>query len=64
MGERTAAGGGKWVDVAPERLPRWLENFERRHGAYREEGLTLIAADGASATWQEPPGAPAAETLA
>jgi hypothetical protein len=64
MGERTAAGGGKWVDVAPERLPRWLENFERRHGPYRETGLTLIAADGASATWQTPPGAPPVETLA
>ena len=64
MGERTAAGGGKWVDVAPERLPRWLENFARRHGAYREEGLTLIAEDGASATWQTPPGAAPAATIA
>ncbi|BBH67072.1 hypothetical protein ACTI_37570 [Actinoplanes sp. OR16] len=57
MGERTAAGGGKWVDVAPERLSRWLENFGTRHGPYREEGLTVIAADGASATLNEPPGA-------
>lgn len=64
MGERAAAGGGKWVDVAPERLVRWLENFERRHGAYREEGLTLIAADGASAAWQAPPGVETAGTLA
>ena len=64
MGERTAAGGGKWVDVAPERLPRWLENFARRHGAYREEGLTLIAEDGASAAWQAPPGALPVATIA
>ncbi|GAA0465137.1 hypothetical protein Ade02nite_48240 [Paractinoplanes deccanensis] len=64
MGERAAAGGGKWVDVAPERLPRWLENFERRHGPYRHEGLTLIAEDGASAAWEPPPGAPRVETLA
>lgn len=56
MGERAAAGGGKWVDVAPERLPRWLENFATRHGPYREEGLTLIAEDGASATLSAPPG--------
>jgi hypothetical protein len=56
MGERAAAGGGKWVDVAPERLSRWLENFANRHGAYREEGLTLIAPDGASAEWHTPPG--------
>ncbi|GIM96891.1 acVLRF1 family peptidyl-tRNA hydrolase [Paractinoplanes toevensis] len=64
MGERTAAGGGKWVDVAPERLPRWLENFASRHGPYREDGLTLIAADGASAAWQTPPGAGPAATMA
>jgi len=57
MGERAAAGGGKWVDVAPERLPRWLENFAGRHGTYREEGLTLVAADGAEATLHTPPGA-------
>lgn len=64
MGERTAAGGGKWVDVAPERLPRWLDNFASRHGPYREEGLTLIAADGASAEWVPPPGVPGVATLA
>jgi VLRF1 release factor-like protein len=64
MGERAAAGGGKWVDVAPERLSRWLENFANRHGAYREEGLTLIAADGATATWTTPPGAAEAATMA
>ncbi|MBL7256718.1 acVLRF1 family peptidyl-tRNA hydrolase [Paractinoplanes lichenicola] len=63
MGERAAAGGGKWVDVAPERLPRWLENFERRHGPYRETGLTLIAEDGATATWETPPGAPEVATI-
>ncbi|MEU8821025.1 acVLRF1 family peptidyl-tRNA hydrolase [Actinoplanes sp. NPDC048796] len=64
MSERAAAGGGKWVDVAPGRLPRWLENFERRHGPYRETGLTLIAEDGATAAWQVPPGAPPVETMA
>ena len=64
MGERTAAGGGKWVDVAPERLDRWLANFERRHGAYREEGLTLIAEDGASAQFGTPPGVREIGTLA
>src|SRR5689334_6015862 len=63
MGEREAAGGGKWVDVAPERLPRWLENFGTRHGPYAEKGLILIAADGASAEWRTPPGAPAVVTM-
>jgi Actinobacteria/chloroflexi VLRF1 release factor len=57
MGERPAAGGGKWVDVAPERLERWLANFAGRHGPYREEGLLLIAEDGAQATLTAPPGA-------
>ncbi|GIE75830.1 hypothetical protein Aph02nite_17800 [Actinoplanes philippinensis] len=64
MGERAAAGGGKWVDVAPERLPRWLENFAARHGPYTAEGLTVIAADGASATLQEPPGVSPVPALA
>ena len=64
MGGRTAAGGGRWVDVAPERLSRWIENFVSRHGAYREEGLTLTAADGASAEMLAPPGAGPAGTLA
>ena len=64
MGERAAAGGGKWVDVAPERLERWMENFGARHGAYRELGLTLIAADGASAELSPPPGVRAAESVA
>ena len=63
MGERAAAGGGKWVEVAPERLPRWLENFVTRHGAYTEKGLLLIADDGASAEWQAPPGAPPVATM-
>ena len=64
MGERAAAGGGKWVDVAPERLERWVANFENRHGAYREEGLTLIAEDGASAAFGTPAGVPEMGTLA
>ncbi|WP_045741234.1 acVLRF1 family peptidyl-tRNA hydrolase [Actinoplanes rectilineatus] len=63
MGERAAAGGGKWVDVAPERLPRWLENFGGRHGAYTASGLTVTGADGASATLHAPPGAGPVATI-
>ncbi len=51
------------MDVAPERLPRWLENFATRHGPYRAEGLTLIAEDGTSATLSAPPGAGPVSTL-
>jgi hypothetical protein len=64
MGERAAAGGGKWIDVAPERLARWMANFGTRHGAYTESGLTLIAADGASAELSPPPGVRSAESVA
>jgi hypothetical protein len=58
MSGRPAAGGGRWVDVAPERLPRWLENFATRHGPYTADGLTLTAEDGATAELTPPPGAP------
>jgi len=57
-GGRPAAGGGRWVDVAPERVSRWLENFAGRHGPYTADALTLTAADGATATLAPPPGAP------
>jgi hypothetical protein len=58
MRGRPAAGGGHFVDVAPERLTRWLENFAGRHGSYAADGLTVTAADGATATLHAPPGAP------
>jgi peptide subunit release factor 1 (eRF1) len=57
MGARPAAGGGQWVDVARQRLPRWLENFATRHGPYVAEGLHLTAADGATADLEPPLGA-------
>ncbi len=59
MGGRPAAGGGRWIDVAPERLPRWLENFAARHGPYTAAGLVLTAEDGATAQLAAPPGAAA-----
>ncbi len=72
---RPAAGGGRWVEVAPERLDRWLAGFSERHGGYApvaEErgavagadgvGLCLRAADGETARLYSPPGvAPADE---
>jgi Actinobacteria/chloroflexi VLRF1 release factor len=62
MSARPAAGGGRWVDVEPDRLPRWLDNFADRHGpatadATRGEGVRLLAADGATARLYAPPGA-------
>jgi hypothetical protein len=60
-----AAGGGRWVEVPPERLVSWIVTFGRRHGAGlvthgEADGLlTFTAADGASAECHPPfPGAP------
>ena len=44
------------MDVAPERLTRWLENFAGRHGPWTADGLLLTAADGATAELSPPPG--------
>ena len=58
---RPAAGGGRWVEVDPARLPRWLEGFRARHGELRvqaRDGLLVLAgADGAVAELHPPPGA-------
>jgi len=32
-----AADGGRWVEVAPERLARWVATFAERHGAISVE---------------------------
>ena len=52
------AGGGRWVDVAPERLARWVANFAERHGAITTEpgrlAVTFRAADGAAAECHPP----------
>ena len=48
---RPAAGGGRWVDVAPERLQRFLDGFEERHGQVSitctPDVVTVAADDGA-----------------
>ncbi|MGC9665730.1 acVLRF1 family peptidyl-tRNA hydrolase [Planosporangium sp. 12N6] len=47
---RPAAGGGRWVEVDPERLGRWLSGFVERHGEVQTrplaDGLEMRAADG------------------
>jgi Actinobacteria/chloroflexi VLRF1 release factor len=60
---RPAAGGGRWIDVAPERLMAWLDGFAERHGQVTvtgtPEGVEAVAADGAVArvlAWLPPPG--------
>jgi len=56
-----AAGGGRWVEVPPERLVSWIVTFGRRHDgislvADDEDGgsLTFTAADGAIAECHPP----------
>jgi hypothetical protein len=60
MGSRPAAGGGRWVDVDPERLAKWVEGFAARHGppesVVAESGVSLRAPDGAVAELHAPPG--------
>src|SRR5579859_2106319 len=55
-----AAGGGRWVDVPPERLVSWIVTFSQRHGAGSVSGdeagvtVTFAAADGAVAECHPP----------
>ncbi len=56
-----AAGGGRWVDVQPERLVPWMADFARRHGGplaatrdARGATVTFAAADGATAQCHPP----------
>ncbi|GAA2716909.1 acVLRF1 family peptidyl-tRNA hydrolase [Micromonospora olivasterospora] len=63
MSSRPAAGGGRWVEVDPARVARWVEGFADRHGppstTVEDYGLLLAAPDGATAELHTPPGAPA-----
>ena len=63
-----AAGGGRWVEVDPARVGRWVEGFADRHGppttSAQGYGLLLAAPDGATAELYAPPGAPAGVDVA
>ncbi|HWH27783.1 MAG TPA: hypothetical protein VNU26_02270, partial [Mycobacteriales bacterium] len=66
---RPAAGGGRWVDVAPERLERWLAGFAERHGPTQQAAasdggqVVVAAADGARAVPLGEAGQPPLEPL-
>lgn len=56
---RTAAGGGRAVEVEPERLAGWFDRFAQRHGGVATttvtpSRVTATAADGATATCAVP----------
>ena len=52
------AGGARWVEVSPERLATWLDDFARRHGQVAVDAgpavVTFRAADGAVAECHVP----------
>ncbi|MGC4805948.1 acVLRF1 family peptidyl-tRNA hydrolase [Micromonospora sp. DT233] len=68
MSSRPAAGGGRWVEMDPARVARWVAGFADRHGppttTPQPYGLRLAAPDGATAELHAPPGAPPAADLA
>src|SRR3984957_3740278 len=59
MVSEPAAAPARWIDVAPERFPGWIESFGGRHGAVRvadkpgdtepDDAVVFMAADGAVA---------------
>src|SRR5205823_637020 len=50
---RPAPGGGRWVEVPPARIERWLESFDARHRVVRtcarDRAVEFRGADGATA---------------
>jgi hypothetical protein len=58
MAVRPAAGGGRWLEIAPERLARWLDGFDERHevrsSRYTADLVTFDAVDGAVAECHPP----------
>ncbi|GAA3451825.1 acVLRF1 family peptidyl-tRNA hydrolase [Dactylosporangium matsuzakiense] len=54
---KPAAGGGRWVEISPERLRGWLDGFYGRHQGADESGLVLTGTNnGDRATLFPPPG--------
>jgi Actinobacteria/chloroflexi VLRF1 release factor len=64
MVSEPAASPARWIDVAPERFPGWIESFGGRHGAVRvadkpgdaepDDAVVFAAADGAVARAHAP----------
>ncbi|HLL67304.1 MAG TPA: acVLRF1 family peptidyl-tRNA hydrolase [Micromonosporaceae bacterium] len=61
---RPAAGGGRWVEISPERMRGWLDGFYGRHDGASEHGLVLTGANnGDTATLHPPPGLAGADSV-
>ncbi|MGH3322395.1 MAG: acVLRF1 family peptidyl-tRNA hydrolase [Streptosporangiaceae bacterium] len=60
---RPAAGGGRWLDIAPERFERWLRGFDDRHHVVLtmyESGIVRFEAADAAVAECHPPFPPLA----
>jgi hypothetical protein len=54
---RPAEGGGRWVEISPERVRGWLDGFYDRHDGASERGLVVTgSSNGDVATLCPPPG--------
>ena len=55
---RPAAGGGRWVEVSPARVERWLRGFDERHSVVSSRcesyGVEFRGADGSLAQCHVP----------
>jgi Actinobacteria/chloroflexi VLRF1 release factor len=52
-----AGRGGRWLDVAPARLPGWMASFARRHGAGAPDAPLAVALVGETVIFTAPDGA-------
>jgi hypothetical protein len=52
-----AAGGGRWVEVPPERLVSWIVTFAQRHGGAAPDRPATPGEDGAAVTFTAADGA-------
>ena len=57
MVKNPAAGGGRWVEVPPERLVPWIVTFTQRHGGAAPDRPVASAEDGAAVTFTAADGA-------
>ena len=57
MVKNPAAGGGRWVEVPPERLVSWIVTFAQRHGGAAADRPVTTGENGAAVTFTAADGA-------
>ena len=58
-----AKGGGRWVEISPNRMVGWLDGFYGRHEGVVEVGLLMCAANGDEALLSPTAGMPEVTTI-